>query len=429
MNRTAVLKIAATALVVGQALVGGNPMVNQFGSAFASDETDAAASAADAAAAAGNALRVRDFDTAIAEAERAVSMSPREPAYRALLGHAYLQGGRLISAETAFGDTLALDPANGRATLSLTLVQIALGKRDLALETLRGAQGSIADADRGLALALAGETSAGLDMLESTARGEGASAKTRQNLALAHALAGNWGRARVIAAQDISPADLNQRMAGWVRFAQPENSWDQVATLLGIAPIEDSGQPARLALAPIPVSEQAYAAAAPVAPASEPEANPEPIRVAVSDAEGTLRQITFAPRQEIVQALPAGAVRADRRPVKQAAVSVPAPRAAEGGRYVVQIGAYSSASRAEAAWNSSVSRFGELSSYRPVGDTYQLNGAAVHRVALGGFESRGDAERVCGRVKAKGGSCFVRAYGNGTPAQWVQRAMGRVASR
>ncbi|RJF91448.1 SPOR domain-containing protein [Sphingomonas cavernae] len=424
MNRTAVLKIAATALVAGTTMIGANPSIKQFGFAFASDETDAVASAADVAAAAGQALKARDFDAAIVEAERAVGMSPREAAYRALLGHAYLQGGRLISAETAFGDTLALDPANGRATLSLALVQVALGKRDLALETLRNAQAPIADADRGLALALAGEMRAAFEVLEPAARSEGTSAKTRQNLALAYAMAGNWGRARAVAAQDVSPEELNQRIAGWVRFTQPENSWDQVSTLLGIAPIEDAGQPTRLALAPIAVNE-AYAAA----PEPVTAAEPEPIKVAVSDADGTLRQITFAPRQEIVQALPVALVRADRASLKRAVASVPAVRVSQDGRYVVQIGAFSSAIRAEAAWSRSVGRFGELAHYRPVGDTFQLNGASVHRVALGGFETRSDAERVCGRVKANGGNCFVRTYGNGAPAQWVQRAVARIASR
>lgn len=428
MKRTAVLKLAATALVAGTTLIGANPTIKQFGLASASDEANGGAAAAEAAAAAAQALRERNFDTAIAEAERAVSMSPREASYRALLGHAYLQGGRLISAETAFGDALALDPANGRATLSLALVQIALGKRELALTTLRETGAPIADADRGLALALAGETASAIEVLEPAARVQGASGKTRQNLALVYALSGNWDRARAVAAQDVSPEELNQRVAGWVRFTQPENSWDQVATLLGIAPIEDAGQPARLALAPIPVTGEVLAAAEPEAVA---EAAAEPLKVAVSDAAGTLREITFAPRQEIVQPLPVALVRADRKPATQTIASAPAQRvrSVDNGRYVVQLGAYSSSARAEAAWNRSVARFNDLSNYRPVGDTYQLGGAAVHRVALGGFETRGDADRVCARVKAKGGSCFVRASGNGAPSQWVQRATGRLASR
>lgn len=425
MKRSAVLRIAATALVAGTTLIGANPAVKQIGFASASDETDGVASAAEAAAAASQALKGRDFETAITAAERAVGMSPREASYRTLLGQAYLQGGRLVSAETAFGDALTLDPANGRATLSLALVQIALGKHDLALTTLRGAQGPIAEADRGLAYALAGETITAIEVLEAAARAPGVSPKTRQNLGLAYALAGNWNKARAVAAQDMAPGEVNQRVLSWVRFSQPENSWDQVATLLGIAPIEDAGQPIRLALgaepmpAPMSAPEVGYAAV-------EPEALAEPIKVAVTDGAG-VREITFGPRQEIVQPIPASYAPA----AKQLAAAQPArvARGVESGRYVVQIGAYSSASRAAAAWHSSVGRFGELSSYRPVGDTYSFNGAAVHRVALGGFNTRAEAMHMCERVKAKGGSCFVRASGAGAPSQWVQRATQRVASR
>lgn len=435
MKRSAVLRIAATALVAGTTLIGANPAVKQIGFASASDETDGVASAAEAAAAASQALKGRDFETAITEAERAVGMSPREASYRALLGQAYLQGGRLISAETAFGDVLTLDPANGRATLSLALIQIALGKNDLALTTLRGAQGPIAEADRGLAYALAGETATALDVLEAAARAPGASPKTRQNLGLAYALAGNWNKARAVAAQDMAPNEVNPRVLSWVRFSQPENSWDQVATLLGIAPIEDAGQPMRLALgaepmpAPMSTPEVRYAAAEPEAqpePMAEPVA--EPIKVAVADGAG-VREVTFAPRQEVVQPLPMVSVPARQALAARSARPARASRGVESGRYVVQIGAYSSASRAAAAWHNSIGRFGELSSYRPVGDTYSFNGAAVHRVALGGFNTRAEALRMCERVKAKGGSCFVRASGAGAPSQWVQRATQRVASR
>lgn len=422
MKSTAVLKLAASALVVGTTLIGANPMSKQIGIATASESVDPASIAATAAA---EALKERDAVTAVAQAELAVAASPREAAYRALLGQAYLQSGRLVSAETAFGDALALQPNNGRASLSLALVQIALGKSGLALETLRGAGGTIPEADHGLALALAGETVAAIDMLEPAARVENASGKTRQNLALAYALAGKWTEARAIAAQDVSPDLLDQRMASWARFTQPENSWDQIASLLGVTPIEDAGQPQRLALGPIPVTGQALAAAE-VAP--EAEAAPVDIAVAVSDAAGTQRQIVFGPRQEIVQAIPTAVARADTKPsarVRTARFAKPV----EGGKYVVQLGAYSSAGRAEAAWNNAVGRFGALGSYQPTGGSFTVRGASLYRVAAAGFDTRRDAEQVCAGIKARGGNCFVRASSGEAPAQWVQRATDRLASR
>ena len=62
----------------------------------------------------------------------------------------------------------------------------------------------------GLALALAGRAAEAIAVLEAAAREQGADATVRQNLALAHALAGDWTEARTIAAQDV-PAEPARR--------------------------------------------------------------------------------------------------------------------------------------------------------------------------------------------------------------------------
>ena len=61
-----------------------------------------------------------------------------------------------------------------------------------------------------------------------------ATGRVRQNLAFAYALAGNWEKARTVAAQDVSPADLAPRLAQWASLASPTAAADQVATLLGV---------------------------------------------------------------------------------------------------------------------------------------------------------------------------------------------------
>src|SRR5438132_1173379 len=81
-----------------------------------------------------------------------------------------------------------------------------------------------------LAYALAGRAERAVDLLESAARSPMATPRTRQNLALAYAFAGDWNRARTIAAQDISPSDVDARMAQWAQMARPGAGPVQVAT-------------------------------------------------------------------------------------------------------------------------------------------------------------------------------------------------------
>ncbi|MBY8821116.1 SPOR domain-containing protein [Sphingomonas colocasiae] len=438
MNKILVLKLAGSAVVLGATLVGCNPAAKQSAIASASDAGGSARSASSAAAKAEKALKANDSVAAIASAEAAVAAQPRQASYRMLLGQAYLAGGRFVSAETAFLDTLRLDPGNDRAGLSLALAQIALGRPDIARDTLDKTAANVPVADRGLALALAGDIHGAVELLEPAARAEGASGKTRQNLALAYALGGDWSRARVIAAQDIPADELDRRLSTWASFTQPRNSWDQVATLLGVKAVLDRGQPERLALAPDAAPErQALAAAtpeqmfAPTAAESGDAAavqDAAPVEIAEApQAAATLRQVVFAPRQEVVQAIPAGLIRANNGPLRQ----VMAARGVPGGRFVVQLGAFSTPAKAEAAWKRAVGRYTALGGYAPDGETVRSGSATLHRVAAGGFASRGAANAVCAQLRMSGGACFVREDGNQPQAQWAMRAAGgmRIAAR
>lgn len=440
MNKAVMLKLAGSALVLGTTLVGGG-MAAQ---GVAADSVDGSGSSS--ASRAAKALQKKDAATAIVQAENAVAASPRNAAYRLLLGQAYLAGGRFVSAESALLDTLALDPANSRAALSLVLAQIALGRPDIARDTLDKTGGSIPVADRGLALALAGDIHTAIDTLEPAARDEGANAKTRQNLALTYALAGDWAKARTIAAQDVPADQLNRRMLTWAAFAQPRNSWDQVASLLGVKATLDSGQPARLALAPEAIPAQPEQALAAAEPAPEAAPAPAPVEVAAADVPApvetvsadpvqtpVLASIIFAPRQEVVQSIPASLIPADLRPVRKAVTqtaAAPAPRAVAGGRFVVQLGSFSTAANAEAAWKKAVRSNRALASFIPNGESFSGKGRTFHRVAAGGFASRRVAEQMCASVKANGGVCFVRAESGAPQSAWAQRLAGvRLASR
>ena len=115
--------------------------------------------------------------------------------FRALLGNCYLAAGRFASAEAAYRDSLTLFANQPQVVLKLALVQIAQGKNDEAKLLLAEAQGILDPADAGLALALAGDPQNAIAVLEPAARAVGADARTRQNLALAYAFAGDWEQA------------------------------------------------------------------------------------------------------------------------------------------------------------------------------------------------------------------------------------------
>lgn len=430
----AVLKLAASALVIGLAATGGNPIDLRSGAAVAANPVIAE----ERAEAARAALNAQDYGRAVEAAEDAVGAAPERADYRALLGQAYLRAGRLNSAETAFTDTLTLDPDNARARLNLALVEIALGKAEGALNTLQTADDAISAGDKGLALALAGDADGGIALLQSAARAEGATSRTRQNLALAYAIAGKWREARAIAAQDVHADALDRRMAEWARFTDPSNKGSQVPVILGVSPVRDAGQPERLALGGPRAAEQDVRVASAISielptPAAEAEdamateAVSEPVtQVALVTP---VRKVTFAPYREIVQPLPVQAshVRSAVQAPVRAPMAMPTGERVAAGRYVVQIGAYGSEQRAATAWAGAIRRYGQLSSYRP---TASMSGARgrLYRVAIGDFGDRRSAEQLCTRMQNAGESCFVRAAAKEMPVQWAQGAGARLAS-
>lgn len=500
INKRVLTRIAASSLIIAAAMVGaGN--VGLAPSANASGTTEQSRDAMKSADRAEKALAKKDFAAAIGFAEEAVAASPRDAASRMLLGRAYLAGGRLFSAGTTFRDVLDLDPGNGRAALNLALIETALGGKEDARETLSTNAASIPASDRGLALALAGDPAAAVSLLEGVVRAGQADAKTRQNLALSYALAGRWSDAKVMASYDLPEDQVTERIMQWSQFARPASASDQVASLLGISPVADAGQPTRLALGavdaqpvalaqaksvPAPVPTVAAApepapvavaqadpapAPAPVAPIVEQQSAPlivasaEPAPAPVSsETQANFAGVTFAPRAEIVQALPVKAAAARTEGLDSFLASKPqraaafAPErvaatetkarvlrpagfqraayvkpAATGGQFVVQLGAFSSASRVETAWNKAVGRFGSLRDFSPSTATYVRAtpaSATLYRLSIGGFAARSEAVRVCERIKTAGGACFVRGVAGDAPLQWASRsAPTRLAAR
>ncbi len=474
MNRTA-FKIAASTSIVAMTMVA----CSSQSEAMRRPESAGRAGAPDRQAAqlheqAARALRQGQLPEAIALMEQAVALSPRDVGYRLLLADAYLRSGRLDSARATYSDVIELDPSNIRANLSTALLQIARGRPAAAVARLDEIAANAPAADVGLAYALAGQSGRAVEILESAARAPNATARTRQNLALAYAMAGDWRRARAVAAQDISPADLNARMYQWAAFSRPGADQARVASLLGVTPAEDPGQPVRLALAPAeaaPAPVESRAAFTPEIPAAAPS---EPVEVAAAaeappaeapafwvptaqsyqpapapEAEAHPPAAAVAPVQ--FAAVPAAAEAAPEAPVlppqevetytEAARTLVQPPRSAAriaraatpapffrrdvpiragNAPVVVQLGAFSNEANAENAWLQHSRRY-NLQGRRPLTTTIAVNGRNMHRVSVAGFASSADARRLCGAIRSQGGACFVRAQAGDASIRWAAR--------
>ena len=439
MKTRAMVMVGISVLVLSGATAG---VVSQGGVAFAGSHGEAKAlkQARDLAGKAGAALAKGKLGPAIAMAEAAVSLNPQMSEYRALLGVAYLKTGRFVSARQAFADALTLAPGNGRVALNLALTQIATGEWDGARQTLDANTQSIPASDRGLAMALAGDPGGAVDVLTNAARSPDADAKTRQNLALAFALAGRWQEAKTTVSIDLAPADVDARIIQWAAFAKPKSASDQVATLLGVTPVQDGGQPVALALNQQPttsamaantaepidsympgkVAEVAEVAAAPVAAAPvEVAMVPETDTVVAASPSVAVgvAAVRFMPRQEVVQIVPQRAARMPTRPVVAIAASS-LPRVVAKGGYYVQLGAYENASVAKDAWARVVRRNAAFSRHTPQGMGVTTNAGSFYRLSVGGF-ARADAAALCSSYRAQGGNCFVRQNAGDKVARWA----------
>jgi Flp pilus assembly protein TadD len=412
--------------------------------AAAGSRTDAQADkkAAGHARKAEQAIAKKQWGKAVTLAEAAVALNPDDAGYRALLGSAYLKAGRFASAEQSFADVMTLQPDNGRISLNLALAQIAEGKWAAARDTLDAHSGTIPAADRGLALALAGDPATAVEVLTAATRAAQADVKTRQNLALAMALAGRWPEARALVGVDMTPVDADARMVQWAAFAQPRAASDQVATLLGVTPAADPGQPAALALAgAAPVVAETHAPVDAFMPGrAEPEVEtaaveaapvaPVPVAVApmVAAAAPVAPMVTAAPVAAPSTAqLIAAASTPYKTPLARVVKAKPAvawPAVARAvsakGSWYVQIGAFRNAAVAQDSWKGATRRFPALAAHDPFAMNASVNGATYYRLSVGGF-TRADAVSLCQRYRAKGGVCFVRAGAGDQIASWYRQ--------
>ncbi|MES2146549.1 MAG: tetratricopeptide repeat protein [Pseudomonadota bacterium] len=419
------------------------------------------------------ALNANDTAGAIDLAERAVAQTPTDAGFRALLGNAYFAAGRFASAEQSFKDSLSLYPQQPQVMLKLALVEIAQGKTSDALAFLDFARSALDPADYGLALALAGRPADAIPVLREAAGSTRSDARVRQNLALAYALAGDWVNSRIVASQDVSPRELDDRIQGWMQFANGSKPAQQVAALVGVTPAAvDPGEPVQLALvkpdaqmaaapaqAPVPVAQSAlvpapepYYAPPPLpavdAPAPEPAPAVEVAAAAPQPAIGSL-SVKLPPLPPVAEARPAIVeasptyvapplpvqdfpyveVKRHAKKVKPVIASAPAARlplhramlrTGKSGT-VVQLGAYRSPQAVSAAWSRLTKSYPALRAHLPVRARFVSPKGTFWRLSIGGFDNPGQAIARCQLLQRRGGKCFVRGIAGDRPVEIASR--------
>ena len=425
------------------------------------------------------------LEKALRYSELAVEANLQNRDYRALLARIYMAQGRFRSAERTYMDVMDLGQVDPRTVISLALTRIAQGKVDSAISLVDANRSIIPASDYGLTLALAGKSERAVEILSSAIRDNNATARTRQNLALAYALNGRWREARIMAVQDMPQDRVNERITEWAQYARPGAYETRVAGLLNVTPQSDYGQPVRLALVKTPVGlasadveaadvevevpavavaatpqELPAVGPAPVslakgfdAPAEEnvkvamapqpvtviPVAIPAPVNlepvnlVPAAPAPAPLIKAPVGPAKSAVAAKKTLKSKAPKAPVKLALAKVEpqrsATRASISGTHLVQVGAFSSTASAKRAWHKLTNRHSVLTGFSTASSTVKVNGKTLIRLAAAGFGNKQSAVAVCNSIKANGGSCIVRNVGGSKPVRMASAGGQRIAAR
>lgn len=440
MKRNTFAKAAISSLLVATTMVGCT------GAAFrpSASAVQQKGNPTKLAIAAEKALADRDGGKAIAAAEAAVQLAPQNAAYRQMLGRAYVLAGRFASAETALTDAMTLGNNDARTIVSLALVQVAQGRADSARSLLLAHADTVPAGDYGLAMAMAGDTPEGVRILSEAIHDPSATARTRQNLAYAYALAGRWKDARMIVGMDLDPLAANKRISDWAQIAEPSAAPQRVAALMGVTiDAADAGQPVALALAPADAAPVEMAAVpsdpaplpaaqaevpvqtASVEPAAAPVAEPAPVAqpapVRVAAHEDHKAKPVAAKARAKAQTVTASAPVAR---MQQAAFIKPVSTGASN--WVVQLGAYDTAAIAKEKWMSMAGRNSTLAAFPVLTSQATVKGKPYHRLAISGFASRNDAMKACRTIQSQRGQCFVREGAPGaTPQRWAIATKGR----
>lgn len=435
MKNKTLVKLALSTAVVGFTALGGAGVVASSAATHASIDVQAK-KAHGWAKKAEKLFAKGKTDKALGYAEAAVAGDMNNMEYRSLLARIYMAQGRFVAAERTFMDVMELGQVDARTVIGAALTRIAQGKVESAISLVDAHRSILPASDYGLTLALAGDSKRSVDVLVDAIRADNATSRTRQNLALAYALDGRWREARIMAVQDMPQDRVDARIVEWAQYARPGAYQTRVAGLLNVTPRSDSGQPVHLALGNINAAPAmaAVEAPAPVAiaaaePVSELAAvGPAPVASGYEESDVRIAAAVASVAEEeapLIKA-PEGPAKSEEstpaaKPVKLALADTRAPATPVAGKYLVQLGAFSSAGNAQKAWAHYSRKHKILGGFTSSSSTVNIKGRTLTRLAAAGFGNYQAAVAACSQIKRAGGDCVVKSVDGAAPVRMAAK--------
>lgn len=307
-------------------------------------------------------------------------------AYQAL-GQSLLVLGNYEEAAAMLERAATLDGGSATSLSTLGVAQDAAGRHDRAVSTFREGlsryPGSLdLQSNLGLSLALHGEAGEALDILEMVVRDGRSTARHRQNLALAYALANDTKRAARMASIDLDHQAVLANL-GYVDMLRALPHRERMAAMLG-----GTANPKRT--------------------------NQGSARRGVLDSDDPWVQATVARLlgDEVSDAMAPAEVAPEQNPVALGGV----PPLMDPNGWAVQIAAYRKLEHLAPGWTYLSQKYahiiGGLEPRRSEVDHPQNEKGPVgffYRLNAGPLTSREEAEDICAQMKNEGGECWVRA--------------------
>lgn len=410
-------------------------------------------------AAVNRAIRQGDSAGAVTLARLAAGAAPDSLDGQRTLARALVSDAQFSAAQQVYDAILVKHPDDHKAQIGKALVFIASGDLAQGRTALAALEQQVPGAphlaaDVGLALALLGDTTRASAMLETIARSPSADSRSRQNLALTYALAGDWVRARELAMVDVDHDTAAHMLAGWSGLVQ-RSAPMRVASLLAVSPTQlamlenrylaiaaprrgaqdavemlaavpeqapdDATQRARLA-APAAVYAASITAVSPAVPqASGPSLKDAlkpatPLNLLPAKVHMTSLDTAFAgasPTPAARVTLARADVSAIARPAPDAGSEAPQPAGpdpvAVAPVWTVQLGAFPTTGLAVKGWETfRTSHATVLAKAKPYTTITVSGDQTLTRLAVGSFNARSEAISMCNAIKLTGGSCLVR---------------------
>lgn len=305
-------------------------------------------------------------------------------------GKASLLLGQFDGAQSSFEAALSLTtPASNKSRIlsGLAIALAALGQTESALDAFGASNDTVALANKAIILSGSGDQKGAIAILERLVTEERATAKDRQNLAMAYLLAGNEKAARRTARLDLDDASVNATFQFYQALGALSQQKRFVALLTGaIDPAWSRRADGNLTLT---ASADHNKAAARMIKAQQPVAQKE---INITDAQKQQEE-------------------AERQNYKHGDV----PPVLEATGWALQIGAYRTTERLTRGWGLLLERnkdiLGDIPPRRSEMDFgQQTDGPSgfYYRLNAGPLQSFDEARVLCNALIERGTPCWIR---------------------